>query len=304
MYPEASNYVQGVDTAFKVIFGISIFFLIGITIVMLYFVYRYHRKKHPRAVQVKEKTWVEVTWTVIPLLLVMLMFYYGYIAYKPMREVPPGAMEVTAIGKMWEWSFEYKGGRQSGELVVPIDKPVRLNLVALDVIHSLYIPAFRIKEDMVPGTKDFMWFTPQRIGEFEILCAEYCGMKHSFMESKVRVLSQQDFDVWLSALPEKMIEHEGLSLIKKNGCTGCHSLDGKKGVSTTFKNLYGTKRVVITSGNEREAIADDFYIKQSVFNPSADVVKGYPDGVMKSYKGVVTKDEAAKIIEYLKTIKD
>jgi cytochrome c oxidase subunit 2 len=221
-----------------------------------------------------------------------------------MREAPAGAMEVKAIGKMWVWSFEYSGGRVSPELVVPLNKPIKLNLVSLDVIHSLYIPAFRIKEDMVPGTADFMWFIPQELGEFDILCAEYCGMKHSFMESKVRVLTQEDYDKWLAALPEQKVEPEGLVILKKNACLGCHSIDGKKGVSTTFKGLYGKSHTVITNGTEREAIADDLYLKNSIFNPSLDVVKGFPDGVMKSYKGVVTKEESKKIIEYIKSIKE
>lgn len=303
MYPEASNFVGGVDTAFMVIFGISVFFLIMITTVMLFFVVKYRRSKHPKAVQVKERIWLEATWIAVPMVIVMLMFYYGYIAYKPQREPPKNALQVKAIAKMWEWTFEYANGKQSPELVVPIKKAVNLDLIALDVVHSLYIPAFRIKEDMVPGKKGFMWFIGEEYGTYDILCAEFCGLRHSFMESKVKVVTDEEFAKFLNSLPDKKVEPEGLVVIKKNACTGCHSLDGGKGVSTTFKGLYGSKRVVITDGNERDITADDFYIRQSIFKPSADVVKGFPDGVMKSYHGIISKDELKKIIEYLKTLK-
>lgn len=303
MYPEASNFVGGVDTAFMVIFGISIFFLITITIVMLSFVVKYRRSKHPKAVQVKEKMWLEASWIAAPMVIVIFMFYYGYIAYKPQREPPKDAMQVKAIAKMWDWTFEYSNGKQSPELVVPIKKAVNLNLISLDVIHSLYIPAFRIKEDLIPGKKGFMWFIGEEYGSFDIFCAEFCGLRHSFMESKVKVVTEEEFTKFLSALPEKKFESEGLAIIKKNACTGCHSLDGKKGVSTTFKGLFGSIRSVSTDGTERDITADEFYIRQSILKPSSDVVKGYADGVMKSYRGIVSNDEIKKIIEYLKTLK-
>jgi cytochrome c oxidase subunit 2 len=299
----ASNFTEGVDLAFKVIFGISIFFLVGIMTVMIYFVIRFRRSKHPKAVQFKDNNILEVTWTVIPLILVLLMFYYGYIAFSPQRNVPKDAMPVKVISKMWAWSFEYEGGKESPILVVPLDKPVKLNLTSLDVIHSLYIPAFRIKEDAVPGKDNYMWFIGQRDGEYDILCTEYCGLRHSYMESKVRVVPDGEFKKWLKELPAKANEPEGLTIIKKNACTGCHSLDGSKLVSSSFKGLYGKMGTVITDGNERQVKVDDAYIKTSIYEPEKDVVKGFPKGVMKSYKNLIKEDELNKIIDYLKTIK-
>jgi len=299
----ASNFAEGVDLAFKVIFGISLFFLVGITTVMLFFVFRFSRKRHPQAIQVKDNNILEITWITIPLILVLLMFYYGYVAFAPERNVPKDAIPITVIGKMWVWTFEYEGGKQSPVLVVPINKAVKLNLHSEDVIHSLYIPAFRIKEDVVPGKKNYMWFIAQQLGEFDVLCTVYCGLRHSYMETKTRVVSEAEYAAWLKALPEKTNEPEGLTILKKNACTGCHSIDGTKIVSASFKGLYGKTEKVMTNGTERSVMVDDEYIKTSVYDPDKDIVVGYQKGIMKPYKGTVTEEELAKIIDYFKSIK-
>jgi cytochrome c oxidase subunit 2 len=299
----ASNFVEGVDLAFKIIFGISLFFLVGITTVMLYFVYRYDRKRHPKAVQIKDNNILEITWITIPLILVILMFYYGYVAFSPMRNVPKDAIPIKVIGKMWSWTFEYEGGKQSADLVVPLNKAVKLNLYSPDVIHSLYIPAFRIKEDVVPGKDNYMWFIAQQPGTYDILCTVYCGLRHSYMEAKAKVVPEAEYLAWLKALPEKSIEPAGLVILKKNACTGCHSIDGSKIVSTSFKGLYGKSEKIITDGKERSITVDDQYLKTSVYDPDKDLVVGYQKGIMKTYKGIVTEDEMTKIIDYLKSIK-
>jgi cytochrome c oxidase subunit II len=303
MFTEASNFASGVDLAFKVIFGIGIFFLVGITTVMITFVVKYRRSKHPKAQQIKDNNILEITWTLIPLALAMLMFYYGYVAFRPQRDMPKDAMNVTVVSKMWVWSFVYPDDRESDVLELPVNKPVVLNLTSLDVIHSFYVPAFRLKEDCVPGKQNQMWFIPTMVGEYWVLCAEYCGMNHSYMEAKVKVVPQAEYDAWITALPKKSAEPEGLTIIKKNGCTGCHSLDGNKLVSTSFKGLYGKESTVLTDGKEHIVTVDDAYIKTSMYEPDRDVVKGLPKGVMKSYKGIISDDEVAKVIEYLKTLK-
>jgi cytochrome c oxidase subunit 2 len=299
----ASNFVEGVDLAFKVIFGISLFFLAGITIVMLYFLYRYNRKRHPVAIQIKENNLLELTWIVIPLILVLLMFYYGYVAFSPMRNVPKDAIPIKVIGKMWTWTFEYQGGKQSPILVVPVNKAIKLDLHSDDVIHSLYIPAFRIKEDVVPGKQNYMWFMSSQLGEYDILCTVFCGVRHSYMETKARVVPEAEYAAWLTALPDKSSEPEGLSILKKNACTGCHSLDGSKLVSASFKGLYGKTEKVVTDGKERTITVDDAYLKISVYDPDKDLVVGFQKGIMKTYKGIVTEDEMTKVIDYLKTLK-
>jgi cytochrome c oxidase subunit II len=303
MNPPVSNYIEGVDLAFKVIFGICIFFLVSITTVMIYFVIRYRKKKHPKAVQVKDNALLEFTWTVIPLLLVLFMFYLGYVGFISETRIPSNAMPVKVIAKMWTWTFVYDGDKESPLLVVPVNKPVRLNLFSADVIHGLSIPAFRIKQDVVPGKKNAMWFIAGQEGEYEILCTAYCGLQHSYMESKVKVVTEDEFKKWLKAVPSTSSEPPGLTIIKKNACTGCHSLDGTKLVSSSFKGLYGKTETVITDGKERQVLVDDAYLKTSIYEPDKDVVKGLPKGVMKSYKDLIKEDELNKIIDYLKTIK-
>jgi cytochrome c oxidase subunit 2 len=191
----------------------------------------------------------------------------------------------------------------ANELVLPLNNPVKLNLYSEDVIHGFSVPAFRVKEDVVPGKNNYMWFTPQQLGEYEIFCTAYCGVRHSYMGTKVRVVTPLDFQVWLKTIKVAPAEPEGLTILKKNGCTGCHSLDGSRLVSATFKGLYGKTEMVKTNGTERKVKVDDEYIVTSIYDPDKDIVAGFSKGVMKPYKGLIKDEEAKKIIEYLKTLK-
>jgi cytochrome c oxidase subunit 2 len=260
MNQDASNFVQGVDTAFVVILGICLFFLIGITVVMIYFVVKYHKKRHPKPVDVKDNLTLEITWTVIPTLLVLVMFWYGWLGYEPMRKVPEGALTIKATGQMWAWIFEYENGKVSDNLVVPIGKPVKLNLSSPDVLHSLYIPAFRIKEDVVPGLNNYMWFRSDKLGEYDILCAEYCGVRHSYMHSKVIVKPVDEYLEWYNAPADttKKALPVGLQVLQRNGCVTCHSTDGSKIVGPSFKGLFGnTSLVVNESGDKIKMTVDE-----------------------------------------------
>ncbi len=304
MFSNASNFVQGVDKAFFIIFGISIFFLVTLTSLMIYFVIKYNRKKGVKAVQVKDNMWLEFTWTLIPLILVLYMFYIGWEGFLPMRQVPKDAMPVKAIGMMWKWSFEYPGNKESDTLVLPINKPVKLNLVSKDVLHGLFIPAFRIKEDVVPVKKNYTWFIPGEYGEYDLYCSAFCGLSHSYMMAIVRIVPEPEFKKWLAALPVKKAvdENSGLKVLEKNGCVACHSVDGSKLVGPTFKGLYNSSRTVMTDGAKRTVKADDAYLKSSITNPNADVVDGYPQGVMKSYKDLISEKDIQKVIDYMKSL--
>jgi len=305
MYSGASNFVEGVDKAFMLIMGISIFFLIGITTVMIIFLFKYSRKKNKKPSTNDGSVKLEIIWTAIPLVLVMLMFYYGWVGYAPMRKVPDDAMLVKVTGKMWQWIFEYENGKTSLDLVIPINKPVRLDLYSPDVNHSLFIPAFRVKEDVVPGYDNYLWFTPYYIGDYEILCAEYCGLMHSYMTAKAKVVSQEEFDAWLADFTpvEKDNVHPGSEIINANACTACHSIDGTRLVGSSFKDLWGTKKIVLVDGKEKEITVDEQYIKKSIYDPDAEVVQGFNKGLMRSYTGVISEEDADKIVEYLKTLK-
>jgi len=298
----ASNFVEGVDLTFIIILGVSVFFLVGITTVMIYFVIRYSRKRNPKASQIEGNNKLEIIWTVIPTILVLIMFYFGWTGFRPMRQVPENAIPLKAYGMMWSWQFEYPNGKKSAELVVPLNQPVKLDLISRDVLHSLYIPAFRIKEDVVPGKDNYMWFTAQQEGEYDLFCAEYCGDRHSYMISKVRVLPETEYNAWLAASDIPADEHPGLTILKQNGCIACHSLDGSRIVGPSFKGIYGHEVEVSTDGQERTLIVDDEYIKSSIYEPNADVVKGFNPGLMISYKEQLTEEDVAKIVEYIKTL--
>ena len=302
MFSNASNFVQGVDTAFAVILGFSIFFLISVTGVRIYFVIRYNKKKNPKATNIEGNHKLEIIWTAIPTILVLVMFYYGWAGYAPMRNVPDDAIPIKAIAQKWSWMFEYENGKTSDSLVIPKDKPVVLDLVSRDVLHSLYIPAFRVKEDVIPGIDNWMWFTGQEEGSYHILCAEYCGDLHSNMMSKVWVMPESEYNTWYNDTTASA-DHPGLQVLKKNACITCHSLNGTKIIGPSFKGIWGLTETVVTDGQEREITVDEDYFRKSVYEPNADITKGYNQGLMISYKETVSEEDMEQIIEYLKTLK-
>jgi cytochrome c oxidase subunit 2 len=312
MFEGYSNFSGGVDTAFAIIVGISLFFLIGITAVIIYFIFKYNKKKNPVASEIEGSNKLEIIWTVIPLILVLFMFWLGWSSYIPMRKVPADAMKVKVTAQMWSWRFEYPNGKVDDTLYVPVNKPVVLNMVSLDVIHSLYIPAFRIKEDVVPGkAENYMWFKSLVIGSYDLFCAEYCGLRHSYMGTVVEVVDQASFDKWYASAPAKIDSavaakpgFEGKILSEQKGCIACHSADGTKIVGPSYKGIFGHKVTVETNGKEREITVDEEYIKKSILEPESDIVKGFPKGTMISYKGQLSDDEIDKIIEYIKTLSE
>jgi cytochrome c oxidase subunit 2 len=305
MFSNNSNFVQGVDTAFVLILGISIFFLILLTTIMIVFVIKYNKKRHSKAVQIKDSSTLEIVWTTIPLILVLVMFYFGWRGFLPMRQVPDDAMQVKAIGQMWKWTFVYPGNKQSDSLLLPINKAVKMDLFSKDVIHGFSIPDFRVKEDVVPGKNNYTWFIPGKFGNYDLYCSAYCGLSHSYMLALVRIVPEEEFNKWLASLPLKKADdnNEGFKILDKNGCFSCHSMDGRKIVGPSFKGLYGSTHEVITNGTTRKITVDDLYLEASIYDPDKDVVAGYPPGMMKSYKGLIKEKDMPKVIEYFKTLK-
>jgi cytochrome c oxidase subunit 2 len=240
----------------------------------------------------------------------MVMFYYGWAGWKPMQKAPKDAMEVTVYARMWNFSYEYENGKRTDTLYLPKDKPVKLNLKAMDVLHSLYIPAFRVKQDMVPNKENnFMWFEPQRVGMYEIYCAEYCGLQHSYMYSYVKVMEDSAFQSFI-ADTAKVASAEidsptatGKRIMQNIGCFACHSLDGSKLVGPSFKGIWGAEHTVVTGKETRKVTVDEDYIKRSIYDPNADVVEGFMKGLMITYQGQLSEEDVASITEYLKTVK-
>jgi len=191
--------VEHVDKAFLYIFGVSVVILIGITATMIYFVFKYQRDKHPVAANIRGNWKLETVWTVIPTLIALSMFYVGWNSYLGLRDVPEDALEIETIGEMYAWIFVYPDGKETvDELVVPLGKAVKLNVTSNDVLHSIFIPAFRVKVDAVSGIYTYVWFMADRPGEFNIKCTEFCGVGHSDMRATLRILSTDEYEEWLS----------------------------------------------------------------------------------------------------------
>jgi len=292
------NLSGSVDNVYYFITAICVALLLGVTATMLYFVYRYSRKRNPEPEDVKGNIPLEVIWTVIPTLIVLAMFWVGWKGFEYMRTVPADAMLVKVTARMWTWSFQYENGKQSATLNLPVGKPVKLSITSVDMLHSLSIPAFRVKEDAVPGRETYLWFLPDEAGSYDLFCTEYCGTGHSAMTSKVIVMPMKDFASWYAGTGEAV---DGAKLIQGKGCVACHSLDGTAKVGPSLKGVFGRKELVVTGGKEREITVDDEYIKRSLLEPSADVAKGFPP-IMPSQKGLLKDDEIDAIVEYLKTL--
>lgn len=198
MLGQATKYAESVDSVMLLIVGISVLFLLGITAAMIYFVIKYNKKRNPKASQIEGNNTLEILWIIIPTILVLVMFYFGYAVFHESRVVPKGAMKVKVTARMWSWEFEYNNGKKSSELYVPVNRSIKLELVSMDVNHSMYIPAFRIKEDVIFGRQNYMVIHPENPGTYIIACAEYCGLRHSNMYSKIHVLPQIEFEKWIS----------------------------------------------------------------------------------------------------------
>jgi cytochrome c oxidase subunit 2 len=299
VYPDLVTTTQAVDPVFIFIFGASLVLLVGITATMVGFVIRYHRSRAPKPTsQASSNVWLEIVWTALPTVLVLAMFYYGWSGYLTLRQVPKNALEVTATARTWSWSFSYAGGRTSPKLVVPVGRPVLVNLVSLDVLHGFYLPAFRVKRDVVPGMKNHAWFVADKPGTYDLFCSVYCGTGHSGMITTVEALPPDRFAAWLRQGGGE--EHAGKELLEKHGCLGCHSLDGTPKVGPTLKGIWGRSVTVLTAGKERSVTVDEQYLRRSLLEPNADVVKGFPP-VMPSFAGKLTDAEITAIIGFLRT---
>ncbi|MCX7876173.1 MAG: cytochrome c oxidase subunit II [Melioribacteraceae bacterium] len=189
-------HVESVDFVMLYIVGISVILLLGITATMIYFVFKYNRKKGHQPVDIEHNTALEVTWIVIPTILVLSMFYFGYTSFREIRNIPENSFKVEVTARMWKFSFKYENGKQTDTLYVPLNTPVKLEMHSQDVNHAFYIPAFRIKEDIINGKTTYLGFTAKEIGDYDIACAEYCGLNHSAMYSMVKVIPKDKFDQW------------------------------------------------------------------------------------------------------------
>lgn len=308
-WPNLSNPT---DSVFFLIIGISLALLFITSGTMVYFVIRYNRKRHPRPENITGNTALEIIWTIIPTILVLAIFWAGWKGFVFKRTVPKDAMLVKVTARQWSWDFKYENGIESQVLKVPIGRPVKLSLTSTDVLHSLFIPAYRVKEDCVPGMETYLWFQPDQEGSFDLFCTEYCGVGHSAMITKVEVVPQEEFEKWYQARGISLAEAaqrpvdrkkgalDIVTLLKDKGCLGCHTIDGSPKLGPTLKGLYTREVTVITQGKEHKIVADEPYIRRSIKEPRADIVKGFPP-VMPALP--LSDHEIDAIVEYLKTLR-
>jgi cytochrome c oxidase subunit 2 len=312
--PQASSAAGRVDSVFLFIFVLCVAFLVCITAAIIYFVCKYNRKRHPKAEDVEGSVWVETVWTVIPTVLFLAMFVYGWTNFSYMREVPREAMVIQATGRQWAWDFTYPNGKRNPNLILAADRPVKIELRSLDVIHGFFIPAFRIKEDVVPGKNNYTWFDPTQLGSFDIECTVICGVGHATMLAKAIVVPVSDFEKWYfydiplpgqkkPATPAsaEVPASSALDIMNQKFCPTCHSTDGTALVGPSFKGLYGKRETVIDAkGKEREITVDDSYLVRAINDPGFEAVKGYPP-VMPD--APLTEPELKAVIDFIKTLK-
>jgi cytochrome c oxidase subunit 2 len=298
-----------VDSAFIYIAAFAFLLLFGIVFLMVYFLVRYRRARNPKPTEIPGNTPLEVTWIVLANLLVLTMFVYGLTGFRFLRRPPQDSLHVKVIARQWSWQFVYENGVTSSDLVAPLGKNVRVELTSEDVIHGFFVPAFRIKQDAVPGMRTQAWFRATQSGTFDILCSQYCGQRHSAMLARLIVVPPAQFDQWYGGQPVDIAgllpstrQPKGEELLRQKGCLACHSLDGTPLVGPTFKGLFGRTVEVLTRGKRRTITADESYIRTSILDSHADVVAGYPD-IMPLEKGLLSEAEVEEMLKYLEQLK-
>lgn len=304
-FPEQSSTIASeVDALYYFIFYLSIFFFVLVTGGSFYFAWKYKKKGKDTFTQgLAHNTSLEIFWTVVPTILVFVVFVWGFKTYLKMQVPPSNAIEIKVTGQKWFWTFAYpQGVVTTNELVVPVNKPVNLLMSSKDVIHSFYIPNFRLKNDVLPNRYSALWFEATQEGEFNLFCAEYCGTSHSDMIGKIKVLSEADYELWLassSGTSDLPPDKWGEELYTSKACFTCHTIDGNAGVGPTFKGIFG-RQEKMTDGST--VTVDENYIRKSILEPQAQVVEGFQP-VMPTYQGVLKDAEIDALIAYLKTLK-
>jgi cytochrome c oxidase subunit II len=302
--PQASTFAHEVDALHFLVISTTMLGATFVFLLALYFLVRY-RRRVPGETTVRLVTSTAQEASVIAgILSVFLVFWVaGTLQYDRMMTPPPEAMTVYVTAKQWMWKFSYPDGRSSMDLLtVPEGKPVKLVMTSRDVIHSFYVPAFRMKHDLVPGRYYTAWFESRAPGNYPIECAEYCGVSHSKMSGRVEVLSAADYAGWLEGHPpdESDLVREGRQVAARRGCLNCHTLDGQPHIGPTWVGLYDSQ-VPLEGG--RSVVADAGYLTRSMMDPQVDVVAGYKD-VMPTYRGVLGEPEAAALVELIRSLQD
>jgi cytochrome c oxidase subunit 2 len=296
----ASTYSGDVDALYFYISGVTVFFTLLISLIIVFFVIRYRRRdpsEIPRPIEGSTK--LETLWSVVPLLIAMTIFVWGARVYYTQYRPPKNAIEIYVVGKQWMWKFQHATGqREINELHVPVGRKVKLIMATEDVIHDVFVPAFRIKADVVPGRYTTIWFEATKPGRYHLFCAEYCGMNHSGMRGSVVVMDPTEYENWLSGNANQMSPAAaGKQRYESLGCASCHGENAEGGRGPALLGLFGSD-VVLTNGQTK---ADEAYIRESILNPQAKVVTGFGP-IMPAFQGQVNEEQLLQLMAYIKSL--
>ncbi len=304
----ASDYADEWQNLWGYLIGVSVFFTVAICAVIVFFAIKYRRRSDAdRPEATKDGKLLEILGSVIPFVLVMIMFFWGAKLYFDARMPPKDAIEILVTGKQWMWKMQHPNGkREINDLHVPVGVPIRLTMTSEDVIHSFYLPDFRKKMDVVPGKYTQMWFHPREEGQYHLFCAEYCGSEHALMVGRLHVVSPAKYEEFLSsggrgAMAEAAASDDPVvagKAVWEANCVVCHS--GPGGIGPNIHKAFGTMRELETG---ESILMDEAYVRNSIINPNDDIAKGYP-AAMTSFKGQLSSTQINQVIAYLKSVSE
>jgi cytochrome c oxidase subunit 2 len=301
LFPDqASTFAPEVDHLLYFLLAVTAFFTLLIFGAIFYFAIRYRRRSEKELPRVFHGGYtLEILWSVIPFGLTMVMFTWGASIFFNQSVPPDNALQIYAVGKQWMWKLEHQEGvREINELHVPVGRPIRITMASEDVIHSFFVPAFRTKQDVVPGRYTTTWFTPTKVGKYHLFCAEYCGTRHSGMIGWVYVMEPYEYENWLGGgTSGGSLAENGKLLFEQLACANCHKEDNS-GRCPTLVGLFG-KEVKLATGATVKA--DESYLRESIMDPQAKIVAGY-EPIMPTFTGLVNEDQVVQLIEYIKSI--
>ena len=287
-----------VDALFIFLLVLSGLMCVLIYVLILYFAARYRKRPGHVAEQIEGSTPLELTWSIIPMGIFLVIFFWGAVIFFQERTPPRGATEVYVVAKQWMWKLQHEDGqREINELHVPMGQNVKLIMTSQDVIHSFFVPAFRIKQDVLPGRYTTLWFKATVPGRYHLFCAEYCGTMHSGMGGDIVVMEPQDYAQWMAGGPAAPLQETGKQLFAMLGCTTCHRSD-IQGRGPNLEGVYN-KPVLLEDG--RLVTADENYVRESILNPTAKIVKGFKP-VMPTFQGIVSEEQLNALVAYVKSL--
>lgn len=301
LFPEQASSMAGrVDALYFFLVAVSGFFAILIFALIAVFIVKYRRRDgRAETPSGHGHMLLELVWTVVPLVLTMIMFFWGAKLFFHIYTIPPGAIDVFVVGKQWMWKFQHpEGQREINELHVPVGRPVKLTMISEDVIHDLFVPAFRVKRDVLPGRYTAMWFEATQPGKYRLYCAQYCGTEHSLMTGWVHVMDPVDYQNWLSGgVAAEPMHVAGGKLFQQLGCATCHKSDNT-GRGPTMVGLYGS-RVTLKSGEVM--LADEDYLRDCITKPNTRLLPNY-EPIMPTFKGIISEEGLLQLIAYIKSL--